>query len=171
MKLKSILAAAILCQASLPVLACGYDEIFNNPFALGHTGSIGVALQTQQALEKGQINRVPSLTSEESLERAETWLDQLRGRLETAELPNKFSVYLTDAGLWARFDVRNNSVSMEAHTTPEENETVLVISEAALSALLNKQISAVDAEKMGLLRWSASANPQVTAALSNATQS
>jgi hypothetical protein len=169
MKIAFTLVTALIAQTSLPAMACGYDALINNPFTLGYSGSVVVALNTQQALAKGELSRIPQLTGTEGLARASGWLDQLRARLQTAQLPSRFSVYLVDAGLWTRFDVLNDSVLLQSHSTPEKDETVLVISEATLSALLRNQVNLEQAEKLGLVRWSKQADPQVITALNTAT--
>ncbi|WP_373973829.1 hypothetical protein NT239_09175 [Chitinibacter sp. SCUT-21] len=162
-KLLPALFSALIASIATPALACGYDSIINNPFTLNYPGSMVVALKTQQAITEGAISPLPALTGKDGLARVSQWLEQLRGRLQQAGLDERFSVYLVDSNLWTRFDPLGGNVLVQSHITPEPNETVLLMTEAGLNALLHANLTLAQAQQKQLFKWSKTNDARVVA--------
>lgn len=161
--IKSFLTIALAASLGIsPAGACGLDGVIDNPFTTSYPGSLGVALGTQRAVISGQLPALPELDAEAAHERLEERLDQLRARLEKANLKSGFALFVVESGHWARFEAKGGSVRIAAHTAPANNEPVLLTSEAALAALLDGHVSAESAGQAGLVRWTGMTSPVLT---------
>lgn len=150
--------AVIGCLSAGPggsALACGYDGQYSNPFVQAYPGSLTLALHTQAAIQEGKLLTLPALSGQAGLGRVTVWLWQLRSKLDQAQLPESFSVYLIDSALWTRFEAASGKVLLQSHRVPADGEPVLLTSETALAAMLRGELSLAKASQLGLLRWSA----------------
>ncbi|XZG69705.1 hypothetical protein ACTSKR_13750 [Chitinibacteraceae bacterium HSL-7] len=138
--------------------ACSYDGLFDNPFTEAYPGSLRVSLATRSAVEHGLFRQPLPMQGKDALARANRWLDDLRQRLDGADIRQPIAVLLTDSGLWTRFDVSEGTVLMQSHRGAQADEGILLTSEAALAALLAGQIEFEDARRSGLVMTSGPEN-------------
>ncbi|QLI82127.1 hypothetical protein HZU75_11650 [Chitinibacter fontanus] len=171
MKFSALIVGCSLLAPLHLAYACGYDGQVNNPFVQGYPGSLSVALATKRAVESKQLTEPKALVAAEGLARVTGWLEQLRRRLQLAQLDNNFSVYLFDSQLWTRFDVLGGNVLMQSHITPKTDGVVLISSEATLSALLNGQLNIDQAQQLNLIRWANRSDTAVQVAFAKASGS
>lgn len=133
--------------ASQPVLACSYDGQFNNPFAESYPGSLDVALATREAIISKKINRPQKLSGVQGLARAQWWLNLLH-RKWPAELDEVSYIYLVDSQLWSQ----RQSGQLKIHVpAPDDTQSVLLLSEAALAALIGNEINFEQANAMKII--------------------
>ncbi len=165
MKTVPILSAILFSFSFNSAIACGYDAQMNNPFTLAFPGSLTVALATQSAIAQELIPAIPSLAGPAGLARSVRWLEQFRAQLEAQQYQGQLSILLVDSGLWSRMSDSNTSIMaandllaasqrlrLETHSSPPNNETVLITSEATLAAVLSGEISLQAAKAAGLVR-------------------
>ncbi|QKS28590.1 MAG: hypothetical protein FAZ92_03037 [Accumulibacter sp.] len=157
---KSVLAAALVAVLGIaPAGACGLHGAVDNPFTTRYPGSLGVALDTRQAVVNGQLAALPEVDAAAASQRLEERLEQLRARLEKAGLRGGFALLVVEFGHWARFAASANRVRIVTHATPMIDDPVLLTSEPALAALLDGHLTAAAAERAGLVRWTGNAPP------------
>ncbi|WP_337917036.1 hypothetical protein [Vibrio cholerae] len=133
--------------ASQPVLACSYDGQFNNPFAESYPGSLDVALATREAIISKKINRPQKLSGVQGFARAQWWLSLLN-RKWPAELDEISYIYLVDSQLWSQRQSGQFKIHVPA---PDETQRVLLLSETALAALVENEISFEQANAMKII--------------------
>ncbi|GHD69748.1 hypothetical protein [Jeongeupia chitinilytica] len=155
--------AALLCATLISgqTMACGYDMLFDNPFTEGYPGAFDIALSTRQAIVEGQLQALQPLAGTAGLARASGWLNQVRTQLESSGMKTKFAVYLVDSRLWTRFDGSGAGVLMQSHQTPQPGDSVLLLSEATLSALLSQQMTFAQARDAKLVSFTGKSSETV----------
>jgi len=146
-----LLSLAAVIGASLPVQACSYDGQFNNPFTESFPGSLDIAMATQSALEDNQLNKVDKLDGTQGLRRVSWWL-KLMAEQHADELESVAYIYLVDSHLWSKV---NKGSQIEVHTVPESDNpsSVMLLSEAALYALVHNRIDFDSASQLGIIRY------------------
>ncbi|MGL4828795.1 MAG: hypothetical protein ACRCXG_05800, partial [Vibrio sp.] len=133
--------------ASQPTLACSYDGQFNNPFAESYPNSLDVALATREAIVSKKINQPKRLSGVQGFSRAQWWLNLLN-RKWPAELGEINYIYLVDTQLWSQ----RQSGQLKIHVpAPEGAQKVLLLSEAALAALVGNDITFEEADLMKIV--------------------
>ncbi|MGF1752754.1 hypothetical protein L4C33_04055 [Vibrio makurazakiensis] len=145
-----LLSLATVIGTSLPVQACSYDGQFNNPFTESFPGSLDVAIATQSALEGNQLNQIEKLDGNKGLRRASWWL-KLMVEQHADEFESVSYIYLVDSHLWSKVNQGNQ---IEIHSTPPKpnnQSTVMLLSEAALYALVNDKTDFENAARLGIV--------------------
>lgn len=152
MKSLYLLGAALVSGLGFNAQACSYDGQFNNPFAESYPGSIDVAIATYDALDTQQFSPVPPLAGSPGLRRASWWL-KLMAERHTEQLESVQYIYLVDSHLWSKIDTDR---SIKVHLAPSGTQaaSVLLLSEAALNALIQNQMNFVQAVELGVVRFS-----------------
>ncbi|MFW7525467.1 hypothetical protein ACODM8_15210 [Vibrio ostreicida] len=145
-----LLAFTISCT-SFVTRACTYDGQFRNPFAESYPSSIDVAISTFDALNTGRIQDVKPLKGQQGLTRASWWLKLFINKYEN-ELKSVTYIYLIDSHLWSKVS-RDNRLDIHIPTPFMEKEPVLLLSEAALNALVNGNVDLNGAKILGIARF------------------
>lgn len=152
----------LIGQAGSPAAACGYDGLYGNPLQAVYPGSISLAVATRTAVEQRLIPAIAPLNGSSGLFRSQVWLQTLRDKLEKQGFSGSMALLLVDSGLWARYRTRpaeqqaqpGNGVQLEPHVAgPDDDEWIVMTTEAALSALLAGQIDIDAARQAGLIRF------------------
>ena len=128
--------------------ACSYDGQFSNPFIESYPGSLDIAIATQAAVVSERINKVGKLEGNKGLRRASWWL-MLMAKQQPSELKSVSYIYLIDSQLWSKV---SQDGQIEVHTAPTAEHTisVLLLSEAALNAVISRQLPLDRAIEMGI---------------------
>lgn len=152
MKSLYVIGATLLSSLSFYSQACSYDGQFNNPFAESYPGSIDVAIATYDALDSQRFSAVSPLTGTPGLQRASWWLKLMADR-HSAQLESVSYIYLVDSHLWSKLETDQ---SIKVHLAPSDAKptSVLLLSEAALNALIQKQMDFAQALELGVIRFS-----------------
>lgn len=151
MKQLSTLVAIGLSSVSLTAQACTYDGQFSNPFQESYPGALDVAIATYEAMGSEKIAGVTSLKGAPGLRRASWWL-KLMGDKYANQLESISYIYLIDSHLWSKVD---GNQSINVHSGPNSELTshsVLLLSEAALQALIQGQLSFDQALRLGVVQ-------------------
>ncbi|MCG7587564.1 hypothetical protein [Photobacterium sp. OFAV2-7] len=138
--------------ASFSVRACSYDGQFNNPFTESFPGSLDVAIATQEALELKQLETIDELKGQQGLRRASWWL-KLLVKQHNSELKSVAYIYLVDSHLWSRMTI-DSSVDIHSSPTSLDQKSVLLLSEATLSALVQNKVDFKSAIELGIMKFS-----------------
>ncbi|MGY3945534.1 hypothetical protein [Aeromonas tecta] len=146
-----ILALSLTSTLPFQTMACGYDMLVGDPFALSWPGSLDIAIATADAISTRQISQIPALDGGEGFVRAQQWLRQLKEDLQRADLPGGFSILLVDSGLWSKMRGKEVLLLQLHSPPPTPTDRVVMVSEAGLNALLSKQISVDQAQQLGVL--------------------
>ncbi|ANU36168.1 hypothetical protein VSVS05_01041 [Vibrio scophthalmi] len=150
-RMLSLIILGVSLGASFPLSACSYDGQFINPFSESVPGSLDVAFATSSALNSQQLKRVETLNGQQGLRRASWWL-QLMVKQHSDSLEAVQYIYLTDSHLWSRIE---QGEKIEVHTSPADDaESVLLLSEAALFALVSDQLDMKTALNLGIAKSS-----------------
>ncbi|CAM2861489.1 hypothetical protein [Vibrio rarus] len=144
-----LLSLVTVIGASLPAQACSYDGQFNNPFTESFPGSLDIAIATQHAIDNNHLTKIDKLEGKQGLRRTSWWL-QLMAEQHADALESVAYIYLVDIHLWSKV---NPGKPMEIHATPQvENTTsVLLLSEAALYALVYNSVDFDRATQLGII--------------------
>lgn len=150
--LYSLLTTGTCLVSTFSSHACTYDGQFSNPFAESYPGSLDVAIATYDALDLNYIEPVSALDGQQGLRRVSWWL-QLMSQRFSSELTTTSHIYLVDSHLWSQLTKDNQ---IKVHSSPQNvgSTNVLLLSEAALSALVNKQIGFQQALDLGIINFS-----------------
>lgn len=143
-----------LWGVSLPLHACSYDGQFNNPFKESFPGALDIAIATQNAVTEMQLSSLKPLEGAQGLRRASWWLTVMAKQNATA-LESVSYIYLVDSHLWSKVA---DGQKVEVHTSPTEgsemrNAQVLLLSEAALQALVKEQVDLKQALELGVVQY------------------
>lgn len=152
-RLARLLVCGLLVVGVSPTTrACGYDMAWDNPFQLSWPGSFDVALATATAISANKLDPIPAITGKEGFGRSYQWLNQLRSTLKTTGIPGNVSILLVDSGLWSRLRGKQ-TLLLQSHTQgPLEGDRVMLLSEAAIDALLAGRLLAKEALDLGVMR-------------------
>ncbi len=150
--LARLLLCALVLGASPTTRACGYDMAWDNPFQLSWPGSLDIAMATSAAISTDRLSPIPAIMGKEGFSRSYQWLNQLRASLKTTGIPGNVSILLVDSGLWSRLRGKQ-TLLLQSHTQgPVEGDRVVLLSEAAIDALLAGRLSASAAVALGVMR-------------------
>jgi hypothetical protein len=153
----------ILALNISPLLACVYDGA-GGPSEVD-PAAISVAFASNIAINDGDLAAIPVLIGQDALQRSQYWLAQLRELLEEQGVTGKLHIYLVEAGLWSSVDEYNGlagyslleeaqRLKLRTHTLPPQGgERILIVSEAALAAMVKRQISLEHAQRIGIARY------------------
>ncbi|MGF1718544.1 hypothetical protein L4D20_00700 [Vibrio kyushuensis] len=138
--------------ASFATNACSYDGQFNNPFTESFPGSLDIAIATQEALEHNHLQRIEALEGKQGLKRASWWLT-LMAKDQKVDLESVTYIYLVDSHLWTKV---TNGNRVEVHATPSSAtpSSVMLLSEAALQALVQDKVDLQTAVDLGVVQFS-----------------
>lgn len=137
-----------LWGASLSVQACSYDGQFNNPFKESYPGALDIAIATQDALSDESLEHIKVLEGAQGLRRASWWLT-LMTKHNANDLESVSYIYLVDSHLWSKV---SNGDQIEIHVPPNSDDasSVLLLSEAALQALVSQKVDLQSAIELGI---------------------
>ncbi|MGF1728903.1 hypothetical protein [Photobacterium kasasachensis] len=147
-----ILLSLASLGASFSIRACSYDGQFNNPFTESFPGSLDVAIATQEALEHRRLEAIEELEGQRGLRRASWWL-KLMVKQHNNELESVAYIYLVDSHLWSRM-TSDSSVDIHSSPTSRNQASVLLLSEATLSALIQNKVDFKSAIALGIMKFS-----------------
>ena len=122
-----------------------------------NAASIPVSVATRRAILAGEIQDIPRNTRQERIEalRRLGFIFSVFGNYskERPILPvASFSVFLTESGMWTRFYVEDKNWIVQHHiTSPQPGDTIIVISDPAMVALLKGEIAPDKANELGVL--------------------
>ena len=123
-----------------------------------NAASIPVSVATRRAILAGEIEDIPRTTREERIEALKrlAYIVSVFGNIsqeKPAHPPaTSFSIFLTESGLWTRFYAEDMSWIVQQHrTSSEPGDTVIVISDPAMMALLKGEINSKMANELGVL--------------------
>ncbi|MBC7003542.1 hypothetical protein BIZ37_13330 [Photobacterium sp. BZF1] len=148
--IKNYLVSMLLCFP-LSVFACAYHiggESEDGPIL---PGSTDLVFNTFYAQQKGSIDTLEPLEGMQGYFRVSWWLNLLFQQLENAGIHNAY-VVIADVQLWSKMGEKtqfNRGIDIEA---PEDRSNTIMLSEAALSALVTETIDIPQAINLGLLR-------------------
>lgn len=146
-----LFVAAALSLSAVPATAC-FLELGIAGIATGDPLAIPVLIATRAAAEAGAVP-VLDMADRERLNRAIMILGYVPGVLDGAKVdlpPVTFSVLQAQSGYWSRYTISDGVVSAEPHSSaPGKDETVLVVSDAALLAILQGSGTAVSLSQAG----------------------
>jgi len=139
-------------SASFSIRACSYDGQFNNPFTESYPGSLDVAIATQSALEHKHLEAIEELRGQRGLRRASWWL-KLLVKQQGNNLESVAFIYLVDSHLWSEMTI-DKSINIHSSPTSLTQESVLLLSEATLSALVHDKVDFESAIELGIIKFS-----------------
>ncbi len=151
MKQLNMLVAICLSSVSLAAQACTYDGQFSNPFTESYPGSLDVAMSTYDALDSQTIDTISSLNGPSGLRRASWWLKLMADKY-ASELQSVSYIYLVDSHLWSKVE---HGQSITVHSAPSDESSssrVLLLSEAALNALVQGKVSFEQGITLGVIQ-------------------
>ncbi|EGR0231016.1 TPA: hypothetical protein I7730_20025 [Vibrio vulnificus] len=135
-------------MASQPVLACSYDGQFNNPFAESYPGALDIAIATREAIDAQHITKPQRLAGSKGMARAQWWLTLLNKQWPDKAAAESY-IYLVDSQLWSKRQMDGLTI----HVPPPENaQQVMLLSEAALGALINNELSYEQAHELQIVQ-------------------
>lgn len=167
--LKKILIVLGLSLACTTAQACVYDGA--GGVSDVDPDAVGVGFATGIALNDGELAAIESLAGQPALQRSQYWLAKLREILEAEGVTGVLHIYLVEGGLWSSVSdqdaIAGSSIiesaqrlKLRTHTLPPSGgERVLIVSEAALSALVLQAVSLAQAQKLGIARMKYKAYP------------
>ncbi|WP_421199519.1 hypothetical protein [Aeromonas enteropelogenes] len=130
---------------------CGYDALYPNPFEQSWPGALDVAMATAAAVNGDRLARLSPLTGEAGFTRSQAWLQALKNRFQQAGVRGGVSILLVDSGLWSRLRGKE-SLLLQLHTPgPHADDRVMLLSEAALDALLAGTLTIETAVQLGVV--------------------
>ncbi|WP_273432488.1 hypothetical protein [Chitinibacter tainanensis] len=156
---------ALSLALSLPAAslwACIYDGA-GGPSEVDPAAPTAV-FATQIAISDGELAAIEPLSGQVALQRSLHWLEQLRDLQEAAGMTGTLHIYLAEGGLWSRLsdqdDLSASSLLESAHRLklqthslpPRGGERILIVTEAALAALVNQQLSLQQAQQLGIAK-------------------
>lgn len=141
----------LLCLIPGMGQTCGYDALYPNPFEQSWPGTLDVAMATAAAVNDDRLARLPPLTGEAGFTRSQAWLQSLKSRFQQAGVRGGISILLVDSGLWSRLRGKE-SLLLQLHTPgPHADDRVMLLSEAALDALLAGTLTIKTAVQLGVV--------------------
>lgn len=141
----------LLCLIPGMGQTCGYDALYPNPFEQSWPGALDVAMATAAAVNGDRLDRLPPLTGEAGFTRSQAWLQALKNRFQQAGVRGGVSILLVDSGLWSRLRGKE-SLLLQLHTPgPHADDRVMLLSEAALNALLAGTLTIETAVQLGVV--------------------
>ncbi|MFM5441292.1 hypothetical protein ACET9K_17730 [Aeromonas enteropelogenes] len=141
----------LLCLIPGMGQTCGYDALYPNPFEQSWPGTLDVAMATAAAVNDDRLARLPPLTGEAGFTRSQAWLQSLKSRFQQAGVRGGVSILLVDSGLWSRLRGKE-SLLLQLHTPgPHADDRVMLLSEAALDALLAGTLTIETAVQLGVV--------------------
>lgn len=141
----------LLCLIPGMGQTCGYDALYPNPFEQSWPGTLDVAMATAAAVNDDRLARLPPLTGEAGFTRSQAWLQALKSRFQQAGVRGGVSILLVDSGLWSRLRGKE-SLLLQLHTSePHADDRVMLLSEAALDALLAGTLTIEEALRLGVV--------------------
>jgi len=146
-----LLGLSAFC-ASFQSYACSYDGQPNNPFTESYPGSLDIAFATSAAVDNKQIEIVDELEGKQGLRRVSWWLKLMLDR-HGNELQSVSYIYLIDSHLWSQV-IEGASVNVHSSPAQGERSSVLMLSEAALYALVHGKIDFAQALDLGIIQYS-----------------
>ena len=137
--------------ASMTTHACSYDGQLNNPFTESFPGSLDIAIATQDALKQNLLESIETLEGKQGLRRASWWL-KLMAKQQQVDLQTVSYIYLIDSHLWTKVTPDQD---IQVHVSPisAKPSSVMVISEAALQALIGGKINIEQAVELGIVQF------------------
>ncbi|MBA5761678.1 hypothetical protein H2O73_04895 [Vibrio sp. 404] len=145
-----ILGLSAFCL-SFPLYACSYDGQPSNPFTESYPGSLDIAFATSAAVDNKQISIVDELEGQKGLRRVSWWLKLMLDQ-HGNELQSVSYIYLVDSHLWSQ--VVGSSIRIHASPVMGDRSSVLMLSEAALYALVGGQVDFAQALELGIIQYS-----------------
>ncbi|WP_421234509.1 hypothetical protein [Aeromonas enteropelogenes] len=141
----------LLCLIPGMGQTCGYDALYPNPFEQSWPGALDVAMATAAAVNDDRLARLSPLTGEAGFTRSQAWLQALKKRFQQAGVRGGVSILLVDSGLWSRLRGKE-SLLLQLHTPgPHADDRVMLLSEAALDALLAGTLTIETAVQLGVV--------------------
>ncbi|MFM5338375.1 hypothetical protein ACET97_17735 [Aeromonas enteropelogenes] len=141
----------LLCLIPGMGQTCGYDALYPNPFEQSWPGTLDVAMATAAAINDDRLTRLPPLIGEAGFTRSQAWLQALKSRFQQAGVRGGVSILLVDSGLWSRLRGKE-SLLLQLHTPgPHADDRVMLLSEAALDALLAGTLTIEEALRLGVV--------------------
>lgn len=148
--MKAIVIVCTLCVllSAGPLRACTFDGVLTNPFTESYEGAFDVALATQREVSNGTVSMPALREGIAGLQQTTWWLKLLNKNLRAVHMEEMY-FYVIDSHLWAK----KTADRLEVHVAkPVQPEKVLIVSAAALSSLVSRQISYQDAQTLGVAR-------------------
>jgi hypothetical protein len=154
------LTAALLSLSlgtAAPAGACGFDSGLDGSFGAIHPKSITVAFAINDAVQAGVIGKAaiaPIVPGNAGYWRAVGHLNRFHALLAAAEAKpaTPISIVFIDSNLWARMVPTASGLELSVHTAgAQAGDAVIVTSEAIVTALLDRGLTADDATEKGLL--------------------
>lgn len=141
----------LLCLIPGMGQTCGYDALYPNPFEQSWPGTLDVAMATAAAVNDDRLTRLPPLTGEAGFARSQAWLQALKSRFQQVGVRGGVSILLVDSGLWSRLRGKE-SLLLQLHTAgPYPKDRMMLLSEAALDALLAGTLTIEEALRLGVV--------------------
>ncbi|WP_159651053.1 hypothetical protein [Vibrio atypicus] len=141
-----------LSSLTMAAHACTYDGQFRNPFSESYPGALDVAIATYEALDNHEIKTISTLEGTQGLRRASWWLQVLTEKHSNKIKPVSY-VYLIDSHLWSQID-EEKRIAVHSAPVSDASHSVILLSEAALSALIHEQVSFEQAIDLGIVQFS-----------------
>lgn len=141
----------LLCLIPGMGQTCGYDALYPNPFEQSWPGTLDVAMATAAAVNDDRLARLPRLTGEAGFTRSQAWLQALKSRFQQAGVRGGVSILLVDSGLWSRLRGKESLLLQLPPPGPHADDRVMLLSEAALDALLAGTLTIETAVQLGVV--------------------
>ena len=122
-----------------------------------NAASIPVSVATRRAILAGEIEDIPRNTRQERIEALQRlgFIVSVFGNYSKKRpvlAVASFSVFLTESGLWTRFYAKDKYWIVQHHiNSPQPGDTIIVISDPAMVALLSGKIKPKMASELGVL--------------------
>ena len=142
--------------SATPISACGYHGTLGSGFSALHPASLDVAIATREAIDRGALKALKPLPSLVALAHAGRRLDHVRrsllATLDADRPPTPIALLLVEPGLWTRYHADAGQLSVDVHAAgPRLGDEIIVMSEAALQALIDQDVSVDRAISDGLV--------------------
>ena len=157
-----IMLALMMLTAFPPVQACGLEPTLKGGFTISYPGSLDVAVAVANARREGLLppagsevvaNEVRLQQMLADLRRLQTRLND-SGVLASGEGTAPFSLVLVGPGLWSHYFLTQGGVLAQYHINGPLSDTVVLTHHSVLRALLNGDISTLQATELGLIGYS-----------------
>jgi hypothetical protein len=158
----AVLAVVCVLVASAigPAFACSYDGVSTAALAARYPRSSEVAAALRSASNAQVLDRqlvAPTFVNMMGYHRAVGRLQRLRDSLERAVHEQKlsgpgFALLLVEAGLWTRYVLDAEGVSITAHASgPQPADALVFTGEAVIEAITGGRLSVDEAFRRGLI--------------------
>ena len=153
---------ALMLMAFPQVQACGLEPALKGGFTISYPGSLDVAVAVANARREGLLPPAGSETVANEV-RLQQMLADLRrlqtrlndsGVLASGEGTAPFSLVLVGPGLWSHYFLTQGGVLAQYHINGPLSDTVVLTHHSVLRALLNGDISTLQATELGLIGYS-----------------